>query len=134
MNPTLIGFVNKAFLLALAGELVPHNGTVEKQKGLSVALATQDPWIMNGSVRENILMGRPFDQVFYTRVITACGLDVDFEQFIDNDDTIVGDRGVQCSGGQVSPFVKHRISAHTLTLLHLTYTTFFSISIVVISL
>lgn len=88
--------------MTLAGELVPHRGCIEKQNGISIALATQDPWIMNGSVRENILMGLPFDEVSYYEIVKACGLDVDFSNFIDGDNTLVGDRGVQCSGGQVS--------------------------------
>lgn len=88
--------------MTLAGELVPHRGSIEKQNGISIALATQDPWIMNGSVRENILMGLPFDEVSYNEIVKACSLDVDFGNFIDGDNTLVGDRGVQCSGGQVS--------------------------------
>lgn len=72
------------------------------QKGLSVSYATQDPWIMNGTIKDNILMGSLFDKVFYSKIIKACGLDVDFENFVDGQYTIVGDRGVQCSGGQVS--------------------------------
>ena len=47
-------------------------------------------------------MGSLFDKVFYSKIIKACGLDVDFENFVDGQYTIVGDRGVQCSGGQVS--------------------------------
>jgi ATP-binding cassette subfamily C (CFTR/MRP) protein 4 len=90
-----------AFLLALAEELVCHEGSIHKGKGLSSAFATQDPWIMNGSVKENILMGNGFDSQFYNEVVISCGLNIDYKQFIYGDSTIVGDRGVQLSGGQV---------------------------------
>ncbi len=98
-----------AFLLALAGELAVQKGTIERSR-TKLAFANQDPWIMNGSVEENIRMGLPYDGTFYNEIVKSCGLDVDFKQFIDGDKTIVGDRGVQCSGGQVSiyyslPFV-----------------------------
>jgi len=45
-------------------------------------------------------MGLPFDPKFYDDVVQACGLVQDFAQFVDGDETVVGDRGVQCSGGQ----------------------------------
>jgi ABC-type phosphate transport system ATPase subunit len=56
--------------------------------------------IVDGTVRENILLGRPFDSDFYNSIVNACGLNVDFQQLRDGENTIVGDRGVQLSGGQ----------------------------------
>lgn len=35
-----------------------------KKKG-TVAFASQDPWIVNGTARENILFGRPFEKDWY---------------------------------------------------------------------
>jgi len=95
-----VGGGKSAFLLALAGELDVHLGTLYCNK--SIAYASQDPWIMNGTVKENILMGLPFDEDLYEEVIISCGLVVDIQYFEGGDDTIVGDKGVQCSGGQVS--------------------------------
>jgi ABC-type protease/lipase transport system fused ATPase/permease subunit len=45
-------------------------------------------------------MGASFDTEFYHKVVEACGLLPDFRNLIDGDHTIVGDKGVQCSGGQ----------------------------------
>jgi len=45
-------------------------------------------------------MGRPFDRDWYDTVVSACCLVTDFEQLQNRDSTIVGDRGVQLSGGQ----------------------------------
>mmetsp|Transcript_4852 Transcript_4852/g.7470 ORF Transcript_4852/g.7470 Transcript_4852/m.7470 type:complete len:275 (-) Transcript_4852:236-1060(-) len=55
---------------------------------------------MDGSVEENILLGLPMQRDWYNEVLKCCGLNVDFARFRDGDQTIVGDRGVQCSGGQ----------------------------------
>jgi ATP-binding cassette subfamily C (CFTR/MRP) protein 4 len=55
---------------------------------------------MNGTIRENVTMGIAFDREWYDRVIDACGLRMDLKIFRNGDQTIVGDRGVQCSGGQ----------------------------------
>lgn len=55
---------------------------------------------MDGTARENILMGLPFDAQRYRDIVRACCLEPDFATFLQGDRTIVGDRGVQCSGGQ----------------------------------
>jgi len=94
-----VGSGKSALLLALAGELEVSKGNIHRSTS-SLAYASQDPWIMNGSVKENILMGLSYDKEHYHDIVKSCGLDVDFQQFQDGDDTVVGDRGVQCSGGQ----------------------------------
>eukprot|EP00591_Stephanopyxis_turris_P010047 CAMPEP_0195508726 /NCGR_PEP_ID=MMETSP0794_2-20130614/1858_1 /TAXON_ID=515487 /ORGANISM="Stephanopyxis turris, Strain CCMP 815" /LENGTH=117 /DNA_ID=CAMNT_0040635765 /DNA_START=2484 /DNA_END=2834 /DNA_ORIENTATION=+ len=45
-------------------------------------------------------MGLHFDATWYRIVVSACCLTSDFERFRNGDETIVGDRGSQCSGGQ----------------------------------
>lgn len=41
------------------------------------------------------------DEYFrYDEVTTACALKDDFEQFTDGDGTLIGERGVNLSGGQ----------------------------------
>ncbi len=94
-----VGSGKSALLSCIVGELSTSEGTIERSYG-SIAYATQDPWIMNGTIKDNIVMGKVFDPVFYKEIVAACGLNQDFTQFIDGDQTIVGDRGVQCSGGQ----------------------------------
>merc|ERR1719491_2324924 len=54
-----VGSGKSALLLALAGELTPSTGRLRFDGGATLptlSYAAQDPWIMNGSVRENILM------------------------------------------------------------------------------
>lgn len=95
----IVGSGKSALLLALAGELVPHEGSITRN-AKSLAYASQDAWIMNGTVKENILMGSCYDVQKYMDIVESCGLDQDFRQFLNGDKTIVGDKGVQCSGGQ----------------------------------
>jgi len=94
-----VGSGKSALLLTLAGELQESKGHISRQYSC-LAYASQDPWIMNGTVRENILMGLAFNESFYLDIVNACGLVHDFAQFQKGEETIVGDRGVQCSGGQ----------------------------------
>lgn len=94
-----VGCGKSALLQAIVGELPVCSGTV-KRSYQTLAYAAQDPWIMDGTVRDNITLGCEFDQEWYDTIVDACGLRLDFSQFANGDHTIVGDRGIQCSGGQ----------------------------------
>lgn len=60
----------------------------------------QVPWIMSGSVRSNILFGQPFDKARYTSAIDASALTVDLAALPAGDETELGERGINLSGGQ----------------------------------
>jgi len=94
-----VGSGKSALLQALVGELPLYIGKMTCCYK-TLAYAAQDPWIMDGTVRENILMGNDWNKVWYDTVVNSCGLDVDFKQLRQGDKTLVGDRGVQLSGGQ----------------------------------
>ncbi|KAJ2691151.1 ABC transporter C member 13 [Coemansia spiralis] len=72
-----------------AGKLVGRVGYME-----------QSPWIMNDTMRANILFGRNFDEEYYWKVIHACALTQDIESWPDGDLTMIGERGINISGGQ----------------------------------
>jgi ATP-binding cassette, subfamily C (CFTR/MRP), member 1 len=91
-----VGCGKSALLLALAGELEPNVGLIERN-ATSIAYASQAAWIMDGTVKENILMGKEFVLSQYEEVIDACGLRPDIERFHAGDNTLLGDRGIQCS-------------------------------------
>jgi ATP-binding cassette subfamily C (CFTR/MRP) protein 4 len=95
-----VGSGKSAFISMLAGELPLSKGVLKRRAGSTIAFAPQDPWIMDGTVKENILLGLPYKAEFYNEVINACGLNVDLAQLRYGEETIVGDRGVQLSGGQ----------------------------------
>ena len=40
-----------------------------------VSYASQDPWVFSDTVRENILFGRPYKELWYHAVLVACALD-----------------------------------------------------------
>mmetsp|Transcript_4521 Transcript_4521/g.10242 ORF Transcript_4521/g.10242 Transcript_4521/m.10242 type:complete len:1111 (+) Transcript_4521:249-3581(+) len=94
-----VGSGKSALIQMIAGELPLSAGSVRKRDS-SVAYAPQDPWIMDGTIKQNILLGLDYKSEFYSTVIHACGLNVDLAQLVDGEDTVVGDRGVQLSGGQ----------------------------------
>jgi ABC-type multidrug transport system fused ATPase/permease subunit len=94
-----VGCGKSALLQAIVGELPVYSGTVQRSYK-TLAYAAQDPWIMDGTVKDNITLGSHLDPEWYDTIVDACGLRLDFSQFANGDQTIVGDRGIQCSGGQ----------------------------------
>ena len=65
-----------------------------------LSYASQDPWIMNGTIRDNIVFYSEFNEKKYNQVVNACQLDKDFNNFKHSDMTEVGSTGNNISGGQ----------------------------------
>ncbi|WFD34654.1 hypothetical protein MCUN1_001495 [Malassezia cuniculi] len=66
-----------------------------------VAYAPQCAYLVNASVRDNILFGLPYgDGSRYRAVVAACALARDLDALDHGDLTIVGENGVGLSGGQ----------------------------------
>ncbi|KAK5089910.1 Transporter of the ATP-binding cassette (ABC) [Lithohypha guttulata] len=109
-----------SLLLALLGEMQLLDGIVHIPGGYSrqhlrpdpttgltesVAYCAQQAWLVNATIRENILFASPFDARRYKAVIDACALKRDLEILDAGDQTLVGEKGITLSGGQ-----KQRIS------------------------
>ncbi|KAH0544125.1 probable multidrug resistance-associated protein lethal(2)03659 [Cotesia glomerata] len=93
-----VGSGKTSLLNAILKELPAHEGTVDVNG--KIGYASQEPWLFAGSVRQNILFGRPWDAKKYDKVVKVCQLRRDFSLFPYGDKTIVGERGVSLSGGQ----------------------------------
>ncbi|KAF1850938.1 uncharacterized protein K460DRAFT_391320 [Cucurbitaria berberidis CBS 394.84] len=118
VGPT--GSGKTSLLMGLLGEMtklkgdvyLPGGGSREDLKpdldtGLteSVAYCAQQAWLINGTIKDNIVFASDWDQKRYDEVIVACSLQRDIEILDAGDETIVGEKGVTLSGGQ-----KQRIS------------------------
>ena len=66
----------------------------------TVSYVAQEPFIIPGTILQNILFGQEFDSQKLEQVTRLCLLDKDFEQMKNGIYTEVGDRGVNLSGGQ----------------------------------
>lgn len=49
---------------------------------------------------DNVLFGKPLDAARYKKVLDMCQLRPDLEQLPDGDKTIIGEKGINLSGGQ----------------------------------
>ncbi|KAH8908388.1 P-loop containing nucleoside triphosphate hydrolase protein [Coniochaeta sp. PMI_546] len=109
-----------SLLMALLGEMTIMKGRVflpggrsredvhvDPETGLAetCAYVAQQAWLVNGSIKENILFSAPLDEKRYRNVIVVCALERDLEILDNGDETLVGEKGITLSGGQ-----KQRIS------------------------
>lgn len=118
IGPT--GSGKTSMLMALLGEMTLLAGKVYLPAGKSreelkpdpdtnltesVAYCAQQAWLINGTIKENIIFASNWDARRYKKVIVACSLQRDLEILDGGDQTLVGEKGVTLSGGQ-----KQRIS------------------------
>ncbi|KAF1947031.1 multidrug resistance-associated protein 1 [Clathrospora elynae] len=93
-----VGAGKSSLLQAVLGDLWKIQGDVVLRG--RTAYVPQSAWVMNASVRENIVFGHRWDPQFYEKTVNACALRDDFAQLPDGDQTEVGERGISLSGGQ----------------------------------
>jgi len=92
---------------SLLGE-VPHaSGEVTIYGGhrKGIGFCEQTPFLLNASLKENIVGFSTFDQSKYDQIIEATRLDVDISLMPSGHDTQIGSNGIMLSGGQ-----KQRVS------------------------
>ena len=96
-----VGSGKTSLLLSLLGELDRSTGTISMNDNHDgIAIVTQDAWIFNGTIRENILFGAFYNPEWYRKVIDACALMTDIGAWPAGDLTEVGEGGTTLSGGQ----------------------------------
>ncbi|KAH1048142.1 hypothetical protein J1N35_038926, partial [Gossypium stocksii] len=93
-----VGAGKSSILYAMLGEIPKLSGTVSVFG--SIAYVSQVSWIQSGTIRNNILYGKPMDADKYDKAIKACALDKDINCFDHGDLTEIGQRGINMSGGQ----------------------------------
>ncbi|EDV32266.2 uncharacterized protein Dana_GF14135 [Drosophila ananassae] len=89
-----------SLLSALLMEMPLLAGNMFWHKTCTISYVSQHPWLLNDTIRENILFGESFRPNRYNFVIEACALKLDIELMPRGDYTIIGERGINMSGGQ----------------------------------
>lgn len=94
-----VGSGKSAFIESLLGETVVRRGSTTAPLSRA-AYACQVPWIMNATIRHNIVGASEFDQKWYEFAISACGLEDDLKLIPGGDTCKAGSNGASLSGGQ----------------------------------
>ncbi|KAI1720590.1 ABC transporter transmembrane region domain-containing protein [Ditylenchus destructor] len=95
-----VGTGKSSMLMSLMGEMERISGKIGVYG--TIAYVSQQPWIQNQNVRQNIIFGMPYDQSSYERTLIACCLQPDMHILAKGDLTEIGEKGINLSGGQKS--------------------------------
>uniref|UniRef100_A0A1B0BGT0 Multidrug resistance-associated protein lethal(2)03659 n=1 Tax=Glossina palpalis gambiensis TaxID=67801 RepID=A0A1B0BGT0_9MUSC len=93
-----VGAGKSTLLNVLLGEINADSGEVLVNGKISYC--SQEPWVFEGTIRDNVVFVEEFNDRRYRRVLRACDLERDLELLPRGDLTVVGERGVSLSGGQ----------------------------------
>ncbi|XP_011696221.1 PREDICTED: probable multidrug resistance-associated protein lethal(2)03659 [Wasmannia auropunctata] len=93
-----VGSGKSSLLQAILQELPLTSGSIESRGRINYV--SQQPWIFASSVKQNVLFGQAMDKSRYDEVIRVCQMESDINSFSHGDRTIVGERGMNLSGGQ----------------------------------
>jgi len=66
----------------------------------SIAFVSQKPWIINATIKENIIFGKKYDAEVYKEALKASCLESDLKALVKGDETEIGEKGLNLSGGQ----------------------------------
>ncbi|XP_045785770.1 ATP-binding cassette sub-family C member 9-like isoform X2 [Maniola jurtina] len=94
------GSGKSSFLSAVLGEMHHERGDASVNRNCSMWYAGQPPWLLEGTIKENILMDSPWCSSRYTRVLRATALRPDLQLLPEGDNTQLGSYGTPLSGGQ----------------------------------
>lgn len=78
-----VGSGKSTLALGVMQELDLVKGTCSRRQGITTAYCSQIPWILGGTIRDNILFGCIFDQEWMNHVLNVCQLVKDVASFPD---------------------------------------------------
>ena len=93
-----VGSGKSSLFFSLLQEMEKYDGTYAVNG--TVAYVEQEAFVFADTFRNNLLFGRKNDPLRYEQVISVCALESDRKLLTDGDDTQIGEKGVNLSGGQ----------------------------------
>ena len=93
-----IGTGKTTLLFSILDETIKKGGT-QKVKG-KVAYVEQEPFIFSATVADNITFGKKFNQERFDASVKAAQLESDLGNLSNGANTVIGERGINISGGQ----------------------------------
>jgi len=93
------------------------SGEIVTKKDLSVSFVSQNPWVRNATIRDNILFGSEhIDEERFEQALVASDLQTDVQDMKEKENQMVGERGINLSGGQKARLALARALYHDADL------------------
>lgn len=93
-----VGSGKTSLISAILGQMTLLEGSIAVSG--TFAYVAQQAWILNATLRDNILFGKEYDEERYNSVLNSCCLRPDLAILPNSDLTEIGERGANLSGGQ----------------------------------
>ncbi|XP_054062411.1 ATP-binding cassette sub-family C member 5 isoform X5 [Rissa tridactyla] len=93
-----VGSGKTSLISAILGQMTLLEGSIAVNG--TFAYVAQQAWILNATLRDNILFGKEYDEERYNTVLNGCCLRPDLAILPNGDLTEIGERGANLSGGQ----------------------------------
>ncbi|XP_077486574.1 multidrug resistance protein mrp-7-like [Amblyomma americanum] len=93
-----VGSGKSSLLSAIVGDTKCLGGSLAFNG--KIAVVCQRPHVFNMTIRDNIVFGHMFDEIYYEEVLEACQMIRDMERFPAGDLSEAGEKGEMLSGGQ----------------------------------
>lgn len=93
-----VGSGKTSLIFAMIKEMVKLKGRTAKNG--RVALITQEAFLINDTIRNNITFGEEYNPKKFKRVVRLCELEHDLELLDGREFTQIGENGINISGGQ----------------------------------
>ncbi len=85
--------------MALLREVPITKGLLSVNQNYNIAYVEQIPVVFSGKLQDLITFGLEYKEDLFAKVIAATGLVEDIDLFHDGINTIIGERGINLSGG-----------------------------------
>ena len=96
-----VGSGKSSAISAILGEMQLREGSIALSAKLKkTGYVPQQAWIQNDTLRQNILFGSEYEERKYRRVVEYCQLRPDLAILPAGDQTEIGEKGINMSGGQ----------------------------------
>ena len=98
-----------SLLYAILGEMIPLTKATKVIVNGNVGFLSQGRWLLGMSIRDNITLGKEYDEATMEEALRCSQLIKDLDTLKDGLDTLIGDNGDTISGGQKARIALARV-------------------------